>query len=200
MKRFNRAGWMIWGLAIYLGGCSREAPFEADKYEARQSMSGSGGAGVNNLESISAGRSSNAYPQSASRTFLYQQGRNGFGCAYQGGIMNVPNGSTFHLKEGALTPPPGTPTGANVTLTMLVEKGAGRNELVFSFGPSGCRFNPPAELWLDWTDLGSPHAKLYYITADGKYVEQSPDYVDFQGRRILLRIDHFSRYAVAYPQ
>ena len=111
--------------------------------------------------------------------------------------MKVNGGSTFHLDQGALTPPLGTPPGQrSVTLTMLVERDKFRDELIFTFGPSGCTFNPPAEVWFDWKDLHSENATLYYIDSDGNYIPQTADYVDSQGQRMKLFIDHFSRYAI----
>lgn len=111
--------------------------------------------------------------------------------------MNVPGGSTFRLDNGALIPPPGTPYGDPVTITMLVEKIKGGKELLFTFSPSGCLFNPSLEVWFDWTDLNSNNANLFYIDSDGKYIEQGPESIDYQGHRMTLHIDHFSRYALA---
>ena len=173
------AGLIALGLALNLGGCSKQSPMQSGDNEIAGSLS-----------------KDVIYPQSTSRTLSYVLSQGG----YQGGNMQVPNGSTFHLQLNALTPPQGTTLGSDVTLTMLAEKDAARNQLLFSFGPSGCQFNPPAEVWFDWTDLGSKNAKLYYIDSDGVYHEQSPESVDFQGQRMSLRIDHFSRYAVAYSQ
>ena len=96
-----------------------------------------------------------------------------------------------------MTPPPGTPERARVTLTMLVEKDKDRMELIFTFGPSGCQFSPAGEVWLDWKDLHSEEATLYYIDENGAYIPQTPDHVDKQGRRMKIYIDHFSRYALS---
>ena len=111
--------------------------------------------------------------------------------------MNVPGGSTFHLTQGSLTPPPGTPLGDDVTLTMLVEMDSSNNELVFTFGPSGSQFSPAAEIWFDYSDLGSTMATLYYIDSNGNHIPQQPDDVDLQGKRMKITVDHFSRYALA---
>ena len=145
----------------------------------------------NEAMSSLAKRGSN-YPQSAERTLFYiHANKSGF----QGGNMQVPNGSTLKIKQGALTPPPGWPL-TRITLTMVVEKDDAKNELIFTFGPAGCQFNPPAEVWFDWSDLGSSNATLYYIEDDGTYTEQEPEDVDMQGQRIKVYIDHFSRYAI----
>ncbi len=79
---------------------------------------------------------------------------------------------------------------------MLVERDKFRTELKFTFGPSGASFDPPAEVWLDWKDLHSSNATLYYIDDNGDYIPQTPDDVDVQNKKMKLYIDHFSRYAI----
>ncbi len=81
---------------------------------------------------------------------------------------------------------------------MVIEKNATGDELIFTFGPHSSQFNPPAEVWFDWTDLDSKNVKLFYINDDGNYEEMHPDRVDRRGQRMLLWIPHFSRYAVAW--
>ena len=96
-----------------------------------------------------------------------------------------------------MTPPVGTPNGADVTLTMLVERSEdGNNELIFTFGPHGSQFNPPVEITFNWEDLGSDTAILYYIDDNGNFIQQEPDQIDVQGKRMTLFLDHFSRYAI----
>ncbi|MCH7755906.1 hypothetical protein IH970_12390 [candidate division KSB1 bacterium] len=66
-----------------------------------------------------------------------------------------------------------------------------------AFGPHGCQFDPPAELRIDYSDLGVELPDLYYIE-NGEYIKQAPDHVDTQGRFMLLHFNHFPRYAVAW--
>jgi len=139
------------------------------------------------------GSSDSGYPQFASGTFHYRNKEVG----YEGGNLKLPTGTTLHFKQGALTPPPGTPRGADIRITMLVEKDTTRNQLVLTFGPSGCQFNPPAEVWFDWSDLNTSNGKLCYIDNNGNSLPQPSSSIDFQKRRVLLHIDHFSRYALA---
>lgn len=139
------------------------------------------------------GKIDNSYPQSASVVVKYHNG------SYKNAMINLGQGSKFIVPRGALTPPPGTPKGADVTITMTAEKDELTNELVFSFGPSGCHFNPAARLRLDYSDLNIDTPGLFYIDQDN-YVEQTPDHIDYQGKFILLNIDHFSRYAVAWSR
>lgn len=114
-----------------------------------------------------------------------------------GGKVKLPGGSTLRISKGALTPPPGTPFMQDVTITILVEKSAdGRNELVFTFGPSGCQFSPAAEVTFDWTDLEGSTVNLYYIDENGNYILQSPDNIDFKNKKMTIFVDHFSRYAI----
>jgi len=133
-----------------------------------------------------------AYPQSGSWTVSYKENTGG----YQGGNLNIPNGSSFQIENGSLTAPSYMPFGADVTITMEAELRKGGKELVFTFGPSGCQFSPAAEIWFDWTELRTTNPKLYYIESNGNYVEQTADYIDISNNRMMIKVDHFSRYAV----
>ncbi len=190
------------GLALNFSGCTQQSPMQPGDNEAQSSIATlhKKGRKKEHRQGKKKEHKKGTYPQYTSRTFKYNNDRTG----YQSGNMVVPGGSIFHLTEGALTPPEGTPHGESVTLTMLVEKithggkGKGKTELRFSFGPSGCQFNPPAEVWFDWSDLGVRKAMLYYIDDHGNYIELKPDKIDRKGHRFKLYIDHFSRYAVAW--
>ena len=200
IKKITRTlttGLVVLGLTFSFNACSEQSPLSSTGIDASLSKRDARASDGFDNSSDSATKDT-AYPQSASRTLFYQ-GDSGEG-AYEGGTVNVPGGSTFHLMEGALTPPPGTPLGEAVTISMLVEKSAVGDEFIFTFGPHGSQFNPPAEVWFDWTGSGSKDATLFYIDDDGNYVEMQPDRVDRRGQRMLLRIPHFSRYAVAWSR
>ena len=142
------------------------------------------------------------YLQYATNTFYYDSDLG----QYSGGNVIVPGGTTFHLDDGSLTPPPGIPFGEDVTISMLVEKDTIRNELIFTFHPSGCKFSPKARIWFHYSDLDSSlaKAKLFLIEKTSgdstdiscQYIEMEPDDVDLIGKKILLKVAHFSRYAV----
>ena len=133
------------------------------------------------------------YPQ-ASETIVYYIKKQK---AYDGAALKLPNGSTFVIEYQTLIPPSHL-YGNDITVTMQVEKNELNNELIYSFGPSGCQFDPPAELWLRWADLGSDYATLYYLDDAGNRIEHLPDNIDQYDRKMNIRIDHFSRYAMAY--
>ena len=135
----------------------------------------------------------NAYPQTESLTLKYDRKEN----KYWGGNLNMAQGSMFRLKYGALTPPPGTPQGEQVTITMTIEKDDLNNELVFTFGPHGSTFNPGARVYLKWADLGIDIPTLYYIDENGNYIEQLPENIDLQNQWLEITLYHFSRYALA---
>jgi hypothetical protein len=146
-------------------------------------------------ESSTSGKDS--YPQSASTTLRYWRKQK----AYAQGSMLLLNGSQFAIPYASLTPPAGTPEGAEVTITFTVKKDEINNELIYEFGPSGCAFSPSAEVWMKWSDLlpeGNP--KLFYIENDGSYVEQQPDQIDYLGQWMKININHFSRYAIAFSR
>jgi hypothetical protein len=137
------------------------------------------------------------YPQEDEMTVVYNKELKGF----IGGNMHVLNGSKFHVFDLSFTPPKNGPKKKPVTLTMKVEKeGEGNDqELIFTFGPSGCEFSPAAEIWLNWEDLGFDDVKLYYIQGN-KYIEQEPDVYESTNRRLKLKVSHFSRYALAHSE
>ena len=117
--------------------------------------------------------------------------------AYQGGKIILSQGSQFELLYGSLTPPPEL-YGQNVTITVNVVEDAVSGELLFEFGPSGSQFEPAATVWFHYT--GSSMPNLYYIDENGNYVEQPPDEIDTQNQWIMLKIHHFSRYALAWSR
>jgi hypothetical protein len=177
--RFPVTGVMALALAFSAGGCLEQSLLGPESVEVEEV----------DFSLLADGD----YSETAARTLHYQFDSS----VYDGGNVAVQGGTIFHLKEGALTPPAATEPGEDITITMLVERDKTGNALLFTFGPSGCSFDPPAEMWFDWNDLGSPKATLYYINPDGVPVEQAPDEVDLQGKRVKLYIDHFSRYALA---
>lgn len=134
------------------------------------------------------------YPQMTSCTagFFKNWGQ------YKGAICKLANGSFFEFYNGSLTPPENIPWGEEVTITMRADRDVRTGELIYSFGPSGCQFDEPAILWLDYADLGSENATLYYLDEEGNRIEHLPDNIDFYNKRMCIYIDHFSRYAVAY--
>jgi len=135
-----------------------------------------------------------AYPQVTSVTVQYFKNWG----QYKGAICNLENGSFFEFYNGSLSPPQYIPWGDEVTITMRADRDALSGELIYSFGPSGCTFDTPAKLWLDYSDLGTDEATLYYLDTDGNRIEHLPDNIDFYNKRMCIYIDHFSRYAIAY--
>ena len=153
--------------------------------------------GNNGSKSSSDDSSTANYPQSGSITLSWDMELRG----YIGGNIQLENGSKFHINGGSFTPPPGTGAHKDVTLNMLVEMNE-KNELIYTFGPSGSRFDHPAKIWLSWSDLGKSKSarvpNFFYIDGDGNYVKQQADDIDIKGKHLILYVDHFSRYAVAW--
>jgi len=48
--------------------------------------------------------------------------------------------------------------------------------------------------------VGISNLALCFIDSEGNYGEQTPQVLDFQGQRLLLRIGHIPCYAVADSQ
>ncbi len=189
---------LLAGLAIHFNACTEQSPVAPGENDADASITTLAKRGhwdnqdedqddnqdENNDENQSAG-----YAVSGSTTLKFKNG------VYGGGLIKLGQGSALFIPRKSLTPPVGTPRGADVTLTMNVE--LVNDELIFTFGPHGSQFDPPAWLRIDYGDLGVELPALYYIE-NGEYVEQAPDHVDTQGRFMLLHFDHFSRYVVAW--
>ncbi|MCH7677050.1 hypothetical protein IH879_19175 [candidate division KSB1 bacterium] len=179
------AGLLMAGLAINFNACTEQSPFEASSTKdqtatlnKRPSLSPEGDTATGNTV------------EQGSMTSRYYKKWN----EYQGGKINLSQGSQFELLYGALTPPAEL-SGQNVTLTMTVVQDRANNELLFEFGPHGSTFEPAATVWFHYA--GS-NPKLYYVQEDGIRVEQQPDEVDLVNGWLMLKINHFSRYALAW--
>ena len=135
------------------------------------------------------------YPQSSSVNVRFFSNYN----SYSGANLSFTGGTKLRFLHGVLTPPQGTPPGSAVVITGIIDYDIVNDELIFTFGPSGCQFNPAAALWLKYEDLvGNGVPNLYYIDDNGNYVLQVPDEVNTQQKWLKIYINHFSRYAVAY--
>jgi len=132
--------------------------------------------------------------QSASGTVYFKESLNN----YAGIGFGHPSGSSFILQPESLTPPDEIPWGDTVTITMTVEKDLQNGTLIYTFEPSGCLFEPAATLWISWSDLGAETANLYLIEKNNRFVPETPDEIDYEGKKFKVLIGHFSRYAVAY--
>ena len=175
-------------IGLFMSGCSEQAPLDSEANEAELSTLNKKGGDEDEDDDDD----DSEYPQTASRTLNYINGDQG----YAGGNVNVPGGSTFHLQEGSLTPPASIPVGDPVTITMKIKMDANETRMHFNFKPDGCEFNPPAEIWFDWSDLDEENGLLYLINEDGNYIPLGPDEIDTQGNRLKILIDHFSRYVI----
>jgi hypothetical protein len=50
---------------------------------------------------------------------------------------------------------------------------------------------------MKYGDLGNGNPTLYYIDANGNYIEQQPNSINHQQKWMKIYINHFSRYAIA---
>jgi hypothetical protein len=73
----------------------------------------------------------------------------------------------------------------------------GESRIHFSFGPHGTTFDIPASLVLSWKllppDVGADSLILYYYN-NGEWQEETRGRWDPSRKRVILRINHFSRY------
>ena len=172
---------LLAGLAIHFNACTEQSPFSSQT-ENSVSVLAKGKPGGQESEY--------SYPLYTDLTFL----ANSKG-SFQGGQLKVENGTTFFVTYGSLTPPSGW-TDDPIILSMEVDMDTTKNEMLFTFGLSGCQFNPSAISWFNYGDLGISAPKLYYVDSNGNYIEQTPEKIDYPGNKMLFRVDHFSRYAI----
>jgi hypothetical protein len=181
-------------ITLNFNGCNQDTPLNVIQDD---SDSHSGTLGKRTKRISTSTTTSGNYPQLGSCEVKYFPNWS----AYNGGLINIPNGSQFSFLYGALTPPASQGMGNKVTINMQVDKYEPDQQLIFTFGPSGCQFDPVATIWLSWSDLtcgGVPN--LYLIDENGNYHPQLPEEVDLVGKRLRIGIHHFSRYAVAFSQ
>jgi hypothetical protein len=177
---------VFFSLALFVSGCSEETPVQVSHNE------------VDNYDQILqkrfADRMQTVSVQAATGTVYFKESLN----HYAGMGFGHPSGSSFILQPESLIPPGEISWGDNVTITMTVEKDLLNNTLIYTFGPSGCLFEPAAILWISWSDLGTETANLYYVQKNGRFIKETPDDIDYEGKKFKVLIGHFSRYAVAY--
>lgn len=189
------AVWLAWIAAavLLLAGCSQDRGSALTGYDSPAADDVEGatlykGPGGNN-----GGSGSPVFPMQVSTISKFSNG------TYNSATVNIPLVSKFQFDNGALTPPPGTPSGADVEITMEVDlvKKQGDRYLVFTFGPSGSQFSPNATVTLDWSLLEYLDVTLYYIDENNNYIPMSPDEIDIVNKKVTLYIGHFSRYALS---
>ncbi len=182
---------LVVGQLIYFSGCI-ELPFEQDNLD---DFADSLGVEIS-LDILE------EYPQSDTLEVLFNQEWN----QYQGGKIELPGGSYFKIADKSFTPPAAYNFGEKVNVHMTAEIDTSRNELLFTFEPSGATFSPAAEAHFVWKDFEQLVPELinegyeihiYFIDEDDQYQEIQPEYVDYDAMELLVKIGHFSRYAVA---
>ena len=179
------------GLAINFSACAEQSPFEpGDSKDLPAVLNKNPNRGPDSIGLSGTDNTVDTTTEQGSMTSRYSKKWD----AYQGGKINLSQGSQFELLYGSLTPPAEL-YGQDVTLTMTVVQDDVDNELHIEFGPHGSTFEPAATVWFHYP--GS-NPKLYYVEDDGTYIEQNPDEVDLVNGWVMLKINHFSRYAVAW--
>jgi hypothetical protein len=189
------AGIATFAMVINFNACSEQSPFTPETSDTELTLGKRVLTTDNTVDAVPVTES--AYPQSAAGIAEFSATRN----EYNGVAITLPNGSVFYTVGGALTPPEGTVFGEPVKITFTAERDERNNELLFSFGPSGCQFSPAAEVKLSWKDLNIDTAPtLYYLESKRKRIEQLPDEIDLRGQWMIIKINHFSRYALAWSK
>jgi len=171
-------------LALLLGfsACSEQSPFEATNQDQT----------LNKRPSTALVAESAVTSESGTMNSRYFKKWD----EYNGGKIILSQGSQFELLYGSLTPPAEL-HGKNVTISMTCTQDLLNNELLFEFGPHGSTFEPAATVYFHYTGT---NPVLYYIQEDGTYTEQQADQVDTKNQWLILKIHHFSRYALAWSR
>ena len=193
IKKITRAltiGFVMLGLTFSFNACGEQSPLESNISESNFLSKRARTAETSLAASSEQNNGAGSTIEEGSTTCRYQKRQN----SYLGGKIVLSQGSQFEVLNSSLTPPAEL-MGQNVTVTMTVVQDAANNELLFEFGPHGSTFEPAATVWFHYP--GS-NPKLYYIEDDRTYTEQKPDEVDLVNGWVMLKINHFSRYAVAW--
>jgi hypothetical protein len=197
MKQLNTIllSLMVFASVLMFTACETSSPFEAESGDQiTLEKKGGNDKGNNGQGNGNSGNSQIKYPLDGEVKLKYDHFEEG----YRAGNIRLKDGSQLHIKGETLTPPDGWIIPKPVDISMRVELDEQNDELIFTFGPSGCSFSQPATIVMYYGILGNETPKLFYIHKDGSYEEQNPDNVDRRGCKLYLDVDHFSRYAVAY--
>jgi len=188
------AGVLMVGFALNFSACTEQSPFETSDIKDQPTSLNKRPRPDRQADSLLLTGSDNTVgttKEQGSMTARYSKRLE----AYQGGKITLSQGSQFELPDGSLIPPPELYGQQHITLTMTVVQNAADNELLFEFGPHGSTFESEATIRFRYS--GS-NPKLYYIEDGGTYTEQQPDEVDLVNGWLIVNINHFSRYAVAW--
>lgn len=195
LHRGNRGVvWLAWlAVVLLLAGCRQDPGSALTGFDSPVSDDANSASLYKKPGGGGSGGGSPIFPLQASAISKYSNG------TYNGTSVNIPLASMFKFDNGALTPPPGTPVGADVEITMVVDlvRYRGDDYLTFTFGPSGCQFSPSATVTLDWSLLEYFNVTLYYIDENNNYIPMAPDEIDITNKKVTLYINHFSRYALS---
>ena len=191
IKRTLTTGLLLTALTLSFNACTEQSPFEpGERTNLPATLNKRPDRKADSLLLTEADNTVGTTKEQGSMTSRYSKKWD----AYQGGKIILSQGSQFEVLYGSLTPPAEL-YGRNVTLTMTVVQDEADNELRFEFGPHGSTFEPAATVWFHYP--GSD-PKLFYIEDDGTYTEQKADEVNLVNGWLKLKINHFSRYALAW--
>jgi len=184
---------------LFFAGCEKQSPTAPDnlnyRYDSPSEIAGAVSSDENNNPNPENGY---RWPTIASHTYTYNYSLKG----YDGGKIQFGenNRSKFELEDLALALPAGpsmSPKMKDVTITMQIDYDTTAKELLFEFGPHGCQFDPRAHLMMDYKVLGVEVPVLFYIDENGNRIEMQPNQINTNKKWLIIRLDHFSRYAVA---
>lgn len=192
-NRYNSLMFTVIFMIFLFGGCSQNA-LENISGPSIETESG------NSFSSLDMKKKKDNpqidWPVTGSVTIGYNTGLD----QYKGGKITFGqnNKSKLTVERNSLIPPPGTPWGEPVTITMVMDYDSVNQEIQVHFEPHGCQFTIPAQLKIDYRFLDIDIPVLYYIDEDENYIEQQPDQIKANKKWLKIYMNHFSRYAVAH--
>jgi len=197
--KLSRIALIIAG-ALFFAGCEKQTPtvpYDLNRnYDSASEIMGAvtSDSNENNMNSETGGN----WPLIASKTYTYNDSLGG----YNGGKIEfgINNKSSFHIKDRALIPPAGpsmSPRMRDATVTMRIDYDPVAGQLLYEFGPHGCQFQPCAMLKMDYGELQIEEPVLFYIDERGNYIKMEPHQINTNQKWIMIKLDHFSRYAVS---
>lgn len=136
------------------------------------------------------------YPLRENKIFQYDATNQ----VYGEGEISLENGSIFKIRKGALIPPNRHKKGKGVNIIVDVSINETNNVETYTFGPSGCQFQPCLEAVFNYSSFGTNQVNVYYIEDDGSWTELTSTRIDTVKKLIYCNISHFSRYALAHAE
>jgi hypothetical protein len=164
------------------------------------------------LDELSGGWDSVQIGRIRGQWIMYQINRNGtyaitFDTTWVASGVISPGGGTLDLFNSTINFPPGalsesTLVSFRLTTGVTPVGLPGATDRVFDFSPDGIVFLIPVTLYVSFAEAGInedeekvPMLRFYYFDPTASTWVRQPTVIDWQSRRFIVTLSHFSRYA-----